>query len=202
MASCGQSKKKYTPRPRTQPLRRGKACLNCRYDFHLFPSTCTDASSLRYLKIVRLPDPSFAILTHIIQKCDGSKPVCGPCARLPKDDLCEYTDGPSRTQELQAAIHRLQVRLEELEGSPSSSGSTPSSSSPTEHFMSATSSVPISSPFSGQFHRQFTVFRLNVISAGSSAESESTFLGMEVSSRFNLFSHHLSHALSRNRQCP
>ncbi|KAF8176138.1 hypothetical protein K438DRAFT_1770675 [Mycena galopus ATCC 62051] len=44
---------KTSPKPRTEPLQRGKACLNC-----------------RHLKI----------------RCDGVRPVCGPCTRVPKDD--------------------------------------------------------------------------------------------------------------------
>ncbi|KAJ7865417.1 hypothetical protein B0H13DRAFT_2562227, partial [Mycena leptocephala] len=63
------------------PLRRGKACLNC-----------------RYLKI----------------KCDGVRPVCGSCVRVPKDDQCEYTDAMSRTQRLENTVCRLKMRLSEL----------------------------------------------------------------------------------------
>ncbi|KAK7006167.1 Zn(2)-C6 fungal-type domain-containing protein [Favolaschia claudopus] len=74
--------RKRPPKPRTEPLRRGKACLNC-----------------RHLKI----------------RCDGARPVCGPCTRVPKDDECEYTDGHSRTKELQATINRLNARVKELE---------------------------------------------------------------------------------------
>ncbi|KAJ7745646.1 hypothetical protein B0H16DRAFT_1376371 [Mycena metata] len=70
------------PKPRTEPLRRGKACLNC-----------------RHLKI----------------RCDGVRPVCGPCTRVPKDDDCEFTDVSSRTKELQATINRLKARVKELE---------------------------------------------------------------------------------------
>ncbi|KAJ7699740.1 hypothetical protein B0H14DRAFT_2417530, partial [Mycena olivaceomarginata] len=43
------------------------------------------------------------------------RPVCGPCTRVPKDDECEFTDGHSRTKELQATINRLQARVKELE---------------------------------------------------------------------------------------
>ncbi|KAJ7750730.1 hypothetical protein DFH07DRAFT_1062079 [Mycena maculata] len=71
-----------------QPLRRGKACLNC-----------------RHLKI----------------RCDGTRPVCGPCQRVPKDDPCEFTDTTSRTQELEHAVFRLQSRINELEGASGSS---------------------------------------------------------------------------------
>ncbi|KAJ7063734.1 hypothetical protein C8F01DRAFT_88862 [Mycena amicta] len=34
-------------------------------------------------------------------KCDGARPICGPCSKHPKDDECEYTDGPARLQELE-----------------------------------------------------------------------------------------------------
>ncbi|KAJ7067373.1 hypothetical protein C8F01DRAFT_1121092 [Mycena amicta] len=93
MSSAGGEEPKKAPRrrppkPRTEPLRRGKACLNC-----------------RHLKI----------------RCDGARPVCGPCVRVPKDDQCEYTDVSSRTKELQTTIARLKARVNELENP----GSTP-----------------------------------------------------------------------------
>jgi hypothetical protein len=31
------------------------------------------------------------------QKCDGVRPTCGPCARLQRNDQCQYTDSPSLT---------------------------------------------------------------------------------------------------------
>ncbi|KAJ7023359.1 hypothetical protein C8F04DRAFT_1134562 [Mycena alexandri] len=67
-----------------RPLKRGRACMNC-----------------RFLKI----------------KCDGLKPVCGPCRKHPKDDECEYSDGParSRTKALEDTVQRLEARLHELE---------------------------------------------------------------------------------------
>ncbi|KAJ7614856.1 hypothetical protein FB45DRAFT_248762 [Roridomyces roridus] len=65
-----------------QPLRRGKACLNC-----------------RHLKI----------------KCDGVRPVCGQCQRVPKDDECEVLETKSRTQDLENTILQLQSRIEELQ---------------------------------------------------------------------------------------
>jgi hypothetical protein len=45
------------------------------------------------------------------------KPVCGPCRRHPKDDDCEYSDGPgrSRTKVLEDTVSRLEARLHELE---------------------------------------------------------------------------------------
>lgn len=50
-------------------------------------------------------------------KCDGVKPICGPCRRHPKDDECEYSDGPgrSRTKVLEDTVTRLEARLQELE---------------------------------------------------------------------------------------
>lgn len=56
-------------------------------------------------------------LTIYLQKCDGAKPVCGPCRRHPKEDECEYADGPgrSRTKALEEQVLRLEARLQELE---------------------------------------------------------------------------------------
>ncbi|KAJ7921503.1 hypothetical protein B0H13DRAFT_2416065 [Mycena leptocephala] len=50
-------------------------------------------------------------------KCDGQKPICGPCRKHPKDDECEYSDGParSRTKALEDTVQRLEARLHELE---------------------------------------------------------------------------------------
>ncbi|KAJ7445003.1 hypothetical protein B0H11DRAFT_1930790 [Mycena galericulata] len=78
---------------KTKALRRGKACLNCRY-FCFRPNWT---------------------------KCDGIRPICGQCQRVPKDDQCEYTDTMSRTQELEHTVFRLQSRIDELQGTASSS---------------------------------------------------------------------------------
>ncbi|KAJ6593229.1 hypothetical protein B0H19DRAFT_1010606 [Mycena capillaripes] len=50
-------------------------------------------------------------------KCDGQKPICGPCRKHPKDDECEYSNGParSRTKALEDVVQRLEARLHELE---------------------------------------------------------------------------------------
>ncbi|KAJ3903620.1 hypothetical protein F5879DRAFT_803279, partial [Lentinula edodes] len=50
-------------------------------------------------------------------RCDGVRPICGPCRRTPKEDPCEYADGPgrSRAQVLQETISRLEARLWEYE---------------------------------------------------------------------------------------
>ncbi|KAJ3862795.1 hypothetical protein EV359DRAFT_44423 [Lentinula novae-zelandiae] len=56
------------------------------------------------------------------KKCDGVRPVCGSCMRLPRDEECEYAGGPSRTKELEQRITRLKARVRELE-SPESTDS-------------------------------------------------------------------------------
>ncbi|KAF7304497.1 hypothetical protein HMN09_00852100 [Mycena chlorophos] len=81
--------------------------------------------------------------SHLKIKCDGKRPMCGPCTRVPKDDPCEYADTMSRTQELQETVYRLQARVEELQGSAGPSGST---YSPYPAFPISTSSR--GSPFS------------------------------------------------------
>ncbi|KAJ3874327.1 hypothetical protein F5051DRAFT_505946 [Lentinula edodes] len=74
--------RKFIFKEPTKQLRRGKACLNCRF--------------------------------HKI-KCDGVRPVCGSCMRLPRDEECEYAGGPSRTKELEQRVIRLKARVRELE---------------------------------------------------------------------------------------
>ncbi|KAJ7818301.1 kinase-like domain-containing protein [Mycena olivaceomarginata] len=58
-------------------------------------------------------------------KCDGMKPICGPCRKHPKDDECEWSDGParSRTKQLEETVRLLEARLYKLEHHE---GSTPS----------------------------------------------------------------------------
>ncbi|KAH9918952.1 uncharacterized protein B0H18DRAFT_1120056 [Fomitopsis serialis] len=50
-------------------------------------------------------------------KCDGARPVCGPCTRTNREYDCEYTDGPTRspTQLLEDNVARLEARIYELE---------------------------------------------------------------------------------------
>nr|GAT54467.1 predicted protein [Mycena chlorophos] len=71
----------------------------------------------RFLKIVRILSFLRLAFAHSRQKCDGAKPICGPCLRAPKDDECEYADGPtrSRTKALEDTVQRLEARLHELE---------------------------------------------------------------------------------------
>lgn len=51
-------------------------------------------------------------------KCDGQRPICGGCTRANRSADCEYDDGKTktRTQLLQEKIHRLEFRLQQLEG--------------------------------------------------------------------------------------
>ncbi|KAJ7289350.1 hypothetical protein C8J57DRAFT_1046947 [Mycena rebaudengoi] len=59
-------------------------------------------------------------------KCDGSRPICGPCSRCSAVfGDCEYTDaGPSHGQLLEEQISILQARIDELEKSKSAQSST------------------------------------------------------------------------------
>ncbi|KAJ6545009.1 hypothetical protein DFH09DRAFT_1367630 [Mycena vulgaris] len=129
--------RKRPPKPRTEPLRRGKACLNC-----------------RHLKI----------------RCDGARPVCGPCNRVPKDDECEFSDVNSRTKELQATINRLKARVKELEdtdGVPPPITLTPSGAGPSNNSFSYLRTSP-SSPAS------------SILSVSSpDRDSDHSFLGVQ-----------------------
>ncbi|KAI0784378.1 hypothetical protein C8Q75DRAFT_810155 [Abortiporus biennis] len=50
-------------------------------------------------------------------RCDGVKPICGPCLRANRESECEYTDGPliSPTQALEQRVAMLSSRIHELE---------------------------------------------------------------------------------------
>ncbi|KAJ7654361.1 hypothetical protein B0H17DRAFT_385970 [Mycena rosella] len=88
----------------SRPLKRGRACMNCR---------CANFFAPRRLSLTRNSVP----LRFLKIKCDGQKPICGPCRKHPKDDECEYSDGParSRTKALEDTVSRLEARLHELE---------------------------------------------------------------------------------------
>ncbi|KAJ4479791.1 hypothetical protein C8J55DRAFT_514391 [Lentinula edodes] len=116
-----------------RPLKRGKACLTC-----------------RFFKI----------------RCDGARPICGPCQQSPKEDPCEYADGPgrSRARVLEETVSRLEARLREYEH-------------PEE-----TPSMELYDPYQqGQAHDSGTTMRENVdrpLSSYSSYSSpSSTFFG-------------------------
>ncbi|PCH45038.1 hypothetical protein WOLCODRAFT_91112 [Wolfiporia cocos MD-104 SS10] len=50
-------------------------------------------------------------------RCDGARPICGPCIRTNREADCEYTDGTTRspTQVLEDNIVSLEARIHELE---------------------------------------------------------------------------------------
>ncbi|KAJ7145062.1 hypothetical protein C8R43DRAFT_1070196 [Mycena crocata] len=151
--------RKRPPKPRTEPLRRGKACLNCRY--------------------------------VAIFQCDGVRPVCGPCTRVPKDDACEFTDGQSRTKELQATVNRLKARVKELENP----NNVPPPLMLTVHGSSSSASgsyrdgdrsppSPASSILSGTGISQYYFISWAELSGGgssliSSPDSDHSFLGVQ-----------------------
>ncbi|KAF8159477.1 hypothetical protein B0H34DRAFT_405912 [Crassisporium funariophilum] len=132
-------------------------------------------------------------------KCDGKKPICGPCLAHPRDDDCEYSDGPgrSRTKVLEDTVTRLEARLLELEKPESS---TPSvllhdpylghksqrlSTSPPLYLPESPSATIFSplSPFSptstvsslpsGRHWQTFSALEANTESTGSSGSSNS-----------------------------
>ncbi|KAF7321051.1 hypothetical protein HMN09_00192400 [Mycena chlorophos] len=75
-------------------------------------------------------------------RCDGKKPVCTPCLEGEREDDCEYLGGSERpqTEILQDSIRRVEMKISQLEarrgsmsppGTPSSSGGSSRSESPT-----------------------------------------------------------------------
>jgi hypothetical protein len=70
----------------------------------------------RFLKIV-CSSVSFlcalSVTQHALKRCDGGKPICGPCGTNPRDDACEYVDGPelSRKTLLDETLSRLEAQL-------------------------------------------------------------------------------------------
>ena len=122
------------------------------------------------------------------------KPVCGPCELHPRDDECEFADGPgrSRTKVLEDTVSRLEARLLELENPDAS---TPSvllhdpysaqrlSTSPPVHIPEASSVFSQLSPFSptsttsslssGRHWQSFSALVANTESTGSSGSSTS-----------------------------
>ncbi|KAJ7628825.1 hypothetical protein FB45DRAFT_919326 [Roridomyces roridus] len=81
---------------------------------------------------------------HLKIKCDGLRPICGPCTRGGKDDTCEFPDTNSRTTELVNTVQDLQQRIKELEAGMEQASlvdpfSTPSSMSSMSMFSSRSS---------------------------------------------------------------
>lgn len=53
------------------------------------------------------------------QRCDGQKPICGPCARFRGQEIddCEFYEGqPPMTQRLRERVADLEDRLSQLQG--------------------------------------------------------------------------------------
>ncbi|KAJ3751626.1 hypothetical protein EV360DRAFT_89545 [Lentinula raphanica] len=49
-------------------------------------------------------------------KCDGARPICGPCQRNPRVDRCQYADRQGRSRHaLEETVSRLEARLREYE---------------------------------------------------------------------------------------
>ncbi|KAF9264589.1 hypothetical protein L218DRAFT_231018 [Marasmius fiardii PR-910] len=134
----------------SKPLKRGKACLTC-----------------RFLKI----------------KCDGARPICGPCQRHPKDDPCEYADGPgrSRTRVLEDTVSRLEARLREYENpdeTPSMALHNPYSTAPSEarglHLSVPSIPFPKGEPISSHASPSSPFASLSPMSAPSPPSGSST----------------------------
>ncbi|KAF7347336.1 Zn(2)-C6 fungal-type domain-containing protein [Mycena venus] len=54
---------------------------------------------------------------HRKTRCDGQRPICGPCLRASHEDDCEYTDNlrRSRAEILEEDIRSIQTRINQLE---------------------------------------------------------------------------------------
>ncbi|KAF9269457.1 hypothetical protein L218DRAFT_915551 [Marasmius fiardii PR-910] len=113
----------------TSNLRRGKACLCCRYAFlsSALKYNPTHPTHRHHKTVRTRRDYRFRIRSlrfFFWQKCDGIKPICGPCIRTSREVECTYSDTTSRTKVLERNITRLQARLCELEKISSGSSSS------------------------------------------------------------------------------
>ncbi|KAG7453179.1 uncharacterized protein BT62DRAFT_50144 [Guyanagaster necrorhizus] len=81
-------------------------------------------------------------------RCDGVRPVCGPCTRARRPDDCQYTDnqGRSRMEILEENISRVQARIQELEHPTSSEASITLHSPYTQAAMNTTGPSRVSTP--------------------------------------------------------
>ncbi|KAJ6482280.1 hypothetical protein C8R47DRAFT_1217936 [Mycena vitilis] len=122
-------------------------------------------------------------------KCDGAKPMCGPCSRYSVAfGDCEYTeDGLSTAQMLEKQISVLQKRIDQLELSknsrlriaiPQASRSRPRSTSPPSKSsqVSPTNTMALG-PLLSHFHRQQTSGTLN---AALSVPTELPFIVLQA----------------------
>ncbi|EAU90494.2 hypothetical protein CC1G_00878 [Coprinopsis cinerea okayama7 len=174
-------------------LIRISACLLALYDDDIWPCSAT----------ISTPAGGQA-------KCDGVKPVCGPCRRHPKEDECEYSDGPgrSRTKALEDQVSRLEARLQELENPDASTPSVKlhdpyahynetqriSKSPPLYIPAEPTMTLAPLSPFSptstssslpsGRHWNTFSALHANTESTGSSGPSTSPIRPLPATSPF------------------
>ncbi|KAF9264592.1 hypothetical protein L218DRAFT_998554 [Marasmius fiardii PR-910] len=139
-------------------------------------------------------------------KCDGARPICGPCQRHPKDDPCEYADGPgrSRTRVLEDTVSRLEARLREYENpdeTPSMALHSPYSTTPSEaqSLHLSVPSMPFGEPISSHASPSSPFASLSPMSAPSppfgrsaisptrTVSSKSAELSLPVIRKFSTF---------------
>ncbi|KIL56900.1 hypothetical protein M378DRAFT_435252 [Amanita muscaria Koide BX008] len=110
-----------------------------------------------------------------LQKCDGAKPTCGPCRKHPKEDDCEYSDGPtrSRTQILEETVSRLEARLYEL-----------------EHPNETTPSVTLHDPYGRLHEADLQAYSPPLLSFSDSGSGMSPFSPISTTSTSSLPSDH------------
>ncbi|KAJ3848655.1 hypothetical protein EV368DRAFT_76111 [Lentinula lateritia] len=108
--------------PQAPPIARAGACNNCKQValVSIQFSSVSNASALfsddeRWY--ARVPELSFHLFNAPCQqRCDGRKPVCGPCTKSPSLGDCEYAVvGHTYADRLQEQIGVLEARLEQLQ---------------------------------------------------------------------------------------
>ncbi|KAJ3815586.1 hypothetical protein F5876DRAFT_30384 [Lentinula aff. lateritia] len=108
--------------PQAPPIARAGACNNCKQValVSIQFGSVSNASALfsddeRWY--ARVPELSFHLFNAPCQqRCDGRKPVCGPCTKSPSLGDCEYAVvGHTYADRLQEQIGVLEARLEQLQ---------------------------------------------------------------------------------------
>ncbi|KAJ7258415.1 hypothetical protein B0H12DRAFT_443877 [Mycena haematopus] len=125
-------------------------------------------------------------------KCDGIKPMCGPCSRYSVAfGDCEYTEnGPSSGQILEEQISILQSRIEELE-KPKGKGLALSVPSGSRGYLASTSQMSASTqispsntmalgPLLAYFHQQQTSGASMDLNAANSMPTELPFIVLQA----------------------
>ncbi|KAH7873805.1 uncharacterized protein C8R40DRAFT_1196668 [Lentinula edodes] len=88
--------------PQAPPIARAGACNNCKRR-----KMVRQSSWVLFSYLFEAPCP---------QRCDGRKPVCGPCTKSPSLGDCEYAGvGHTYADRLQEQISVLEARLEQLQ---------------------------------------------------------------------------------------